>query len=330
MRKRNILIGGFIVIIFAGLMGAWVVYDTFFNNETVELSTLNTGIAFASNRDGAWHIYVLDTDGTLLNVTPQEGGYDYFPSWAFDGEMLNFLSSRQGDAMGPGQVMVDGSEFAVLDIVGAIMSVAQSQRFDWDPTWSANGQQAWSKIANLNLDLYLIDDETGEEVRLTSDAPAGARDWFISWSPDGRHIVYSTDRNNAKEDVYLIDTQSADLTPIRLTTDETIDDFHPAWTLAGDAVVYVADYDDGMMDGVVQLYMMDQDGQNQRPVGETVVAWDPIYSADGSQMIYVSNESGTWSLYLMDVASGHVQQLTDDAGDDLFPVWRPVPVDTTE
>ncbi len=324
------MIIGFVLIV--GIIGGigWLVYDTFFNNETVTLSNLNSGIAFTSNRDGEWHIFILEPDGQVRNLTPQAGGFDYFPSWAFDGEMLNFLSTRHGNEMGPAQVRADGTAFEILDIVSAIMSVARSQRFDWDPVWSVNGQQGWSKIADLNLELYVLDPISGEEIRLTSDRPAGARDWFMSWSPDGRYIAYSTDRNGGREDIYLIDLQSEEKTPIRLTDDETIDEFHPAWTLNGEGIVYVSDSADGLMVGQIQLYMMDETGDNKRPLGNEVVAWDPIYSADGSQMVYVSNESGTWSLYLMDVASGEVRQLTDDSGDDLFPVWQPVPADTAD
>jgi TolB protein len=51
---------------------------------------------------------------------------------------------------------------------------------------------------------------------------------------------------------------------------------------------------------------------------------DPAYSADGSEVVYMSNEDGHWHIYLMNADGTNVRRLTEGDADYLFPVWRPV------
>ncbi|MEX2160991.1 MAG: hypothetical protein WD751_03670 [Anaerolineales bacterium] len=52
--------------------------------------------------------------------------------------------------------------------------------------------------------------------------------------------------------------------------------------------------------------------------------WDdvqPAANSDGSQVAFASNRAGKWDLYLLDLASGATQQLSDDAAYDGSPSW---------
>lgn len=343
-RRRFVLIfTGFVLLGGLGVFG-FLTLRLLFPPATQDLHSSNSGIAFTSNRDGGqWGIYLLEADGSIRRLTPLDDvatpetctqetqgegrcRFDYFPSFSFDGRMINFLTNRGGSEMEPGQVRPDGSDFQVLDILSAIASVAAEERFDWDPAWAVNGGLGWSKISQLNLEIYLRPAGDVGEFRITSDGINGPRDWFMAWSPDGQVATFSSDRAG-NENIYRVDV--ADLLDgegfeVMQLTDNPVDDFHPSWTLDGEQILFLSDVDDGLLYGEVQLFLMDPDGRNQRPVGDAVVQADPVYSADGTQMVYISNESGTWSLYQMDLASGEITRLTDDSGDDLFPVWGPV------
>jgi Tol biopolymer transport system component len=350
MNRWNILLGGggLLVLILLGVVGFFVL-RLLFQPATVELTDKHSGLAFLSDRDdGYWGIYVLDSDGEIRRLSPLYDGdidepcdestrgsehcmFDYFPSYAFDGEMLNFLTNREDLNMGPGQVRLDGSDFAALDVVGALASVALDERFDWDPNWASNGWLGWSKIETLNLEIYVAEPGGGNERRITRDGINGPRDWFLAWSPDGQSFVFSSDREGT-EDVYRVDVadlQSAeniDDIPIMQLTDNPVDDIRAVWSLDGETIMFISDLNDALLDGQVQLFLMNPDGSDQRPLGDDTFEGGAVYSADGTQAVYISNESGTWNLYLLDVESGDIQQLTDDAGNDLFPVWGPIPV----
>jgi len=55
-------------------------------------------VAFASNRDGRWHIWVANADGTKARrLTSTNKGADTSPRWAPNGKTIVFTSDRTGD-----------------------------------------------------------------------------------------------------------------------------------------------------------------------------------------------------------------------------------------
>lgn len=53
-------------------------------------------VAFMSQRDGNWEIYVINTDGSNLQRLTNDPGQDGLPAWSPDGEAIAFVSSREG------------------------------------------------------------------------------------------------------------------------------------------------------------------------------------------------------------------------------------------
>jgi len=86
MSKRNFLIIWFTFM----LVASFVV-----NNEVYSQNSNSNGkIAFASNRDGDYEIYLIDSDGTGLTQLTNNDYDDTQPSWSNDGLRLALVSNR--------------------------------------------------------------------------------------------------------------------------------------------------------------------------------------------------------------------------------------------
>ena len=66
------------------------------------------------------------------------------------------------------------------------------------------------------------------------------------------------------------------------------------------------------------------DGQCGRPLTKgSAQEKQPAFSADGKQIAFASDSSGTFQIYVMDVASGRRTQITNEADGASYPSWSP-------
>lgn len=139
-------------------------------------------IAFQSDRDGDFDIYIMTVDGRntrkLLNTPVDET----MPAWSPDGEWLIFASDVRNDGGADLlRVRADGTELAL---------VYSSGDYNAEPRWSPDGvivfttgraadASTW-EIARVNLD--------GTDFRLLTEN--SIRDYAPTLSPDGSTIAY--------------------------------------------------------------------------------------------------------------------------------------------
>jgi TolB protein len=91
-------------------------------------------IAFMSNRDGTWEIYVMGIDGTGLKRLTNNAANDGLPTWSPDGRTIAFVSN-QGGAWSVWTMNPDGSNRRKLFAIGG-----EGLRFDWQ-----HERISWSK-----------------------------------------------------------------------------------------------------------------------------------------------------------------------------------------
>jgi Tol biopolymer transport system component len=281
-------------------------------------------LIFAGDRDrtedSTWDVMLLNPAGAVRNLTAGSPGNDYFISWDFKSERLNFISDRTG-ALGPTQIEPDGTGLRSLSVLDAVTTLFFEGRLDWDPSWSPDNKHLlWSSLRDLNLELYTSDNTPGATVTRLTDTPA--RDWFPAWSPDGKQIAFTSDRTG-NEDLYVINADGSGLHQI--TTNEAIDT-QPMWSLDGKTLMFVSERQNFLSTGIVDFYLIASDGEESdvKPLAQgEVFEGDPLWSPDGKSLVYISNQGGKWSLYQRDIASGSDHRLTDESYNALFPAWRP-------
>jgi hypothetical protein len=171
------------------------------NTDGVCWSPDGTQIAFESNTDGDYDIYVMNANGGAPeNLTSDNAGPDRDPTWSPDGEFLAFASDRES----PGfldvyRMGVDGSD--------AVRLTQNANSFA--PAWSPDGSMiAFISNRNQDNDLFLMNaDGTNEHVLTASDGIAEDRD--PTWTPDGRLITFSSNRDSGEFDIYAIQPSGA-------------------------------------------------------------------------------------------------------------------------
>jgi len=140
-------------------------------------------IAFESNRDGNWEIYVAAPDGSNPMRLTMAPGPDIHPAWSPDNRRIAFTSHRDG----PSSIYVmdrDGRNTKPLvRLPSARLAV-----------WSPDGESLFFVAERGgNDELYRKNLGTGETVSLTpSAAKDGIHIWHPTISPDGRWLAYVT------------------------------------------------------------------------------------------------------------------------------------------
>ncbi len=144
----------------------------------------------------------------------------------------------------------------------------------------------------------------------TNSAPA--------WSPDGTKIMFMSSMFGNPE----LFVAEADGTRPRRVTHSTGADTSAAYNpKTGQQVVFVSD-----RDGLPQLYTMDADGSDltKIPLPDMGYVIDPAWSPNGQLLAFSwRRPSGNYDIYVMDIASHALVELTRDAARNERPSWAP-------
>ncbi|HSC48354.1 MAG TPA: DPP IV N-terminal domain-containing protein, partial [Gammaproteobacteria bacterium] len=157
------------------------------------------------------------------------------------------------------------------------------------------------------VDLYSLDTRApgAQPQQLTFTT---RRDWSPAVSPDGRRIVFASDRTGFNE-IWVADSDGGN--SLKLTAFSGPYVGNPAWSPDGRQVVFDAPAVDGNFD----LYAVDAAGGAPRRL-TTDAAEDrfPHFSPDGSWIYFSSRRSGAWEIWRMPATGGGAEQVTFKGG----------------
>jgi tricorn protease len=204
---------------------------------------------------------------------------------------------------------------ATLFVITAISAFGREARLVRYPNYH-NGRIVFTYLGDI-----WTADENGQNVqRLTVNR---ARDVYARFSPDGKWIAFSSDRNG-NLDVFLM--PSAGGTAKQLTT-HSADDTVLGWTPDSRSVLFSSNRGEDFMP---QLYLVSIDGGMPTKAG-TDMGVQAAYSPDGQRLAYNQKSQVYWRKYyrgayqsdimIMDVASKKFTQVTDFDGLDSWPMW---------
>jgi len=134
-----------------------------------------------------------------------------------------------------------------------------------------------------------------------------------SWSPDGRLVAFSATKGGFS-DLFLYDL---DRDTLRQITSDAFADLHPAWSPDGSRIAFATDRfstDLSLLKaGRYGLAILDPATGRIEPVptfdrGKSI---NPQWAPDGRHVVFLSDRTGLTNVYVVDVTSGRLTQLTD-------------------
>jgi TolB protein len=256
-------------------------------------------IAYQSNRDGNFEIYLADVArGWEFNLT-QHPADDMMPAWSPDGEKLAFVSFRAGE---------QEQEIYLLSMTtGEIQRLTTHLGSDFGPVWSPDGNFiVYESFDEQRKVLAILDVNTGARRMVMPEHSSYAR--HPVWSPDSQTIAFYGDDRRDPE-LFLL--RVGERTPVRLTQN-IVNDRNPVWSPDGEWLAFYANYDANQ--DVYGLHL--DSGLLVRFTFSLSIDDLPAWSPSGDYLAFVSEQTGQPEIHLLALDCA----LPSGAPDSLLPV----------
>jgi TolB protein len=271
-------------------------------------------IAFTSNRDGNWEIYISSiTDDEIRRVTHNTQAIDLDPVWSPMGDAIIYESQRG-----------DNWDLYLFDLnTGEERQLTFSQGNDVNAFWAHNGSRiVYQSDRDGFWQVYELNVTTLVE-RLLSDGVGD--DHAPEYSNDDQHIAFRSYRDGNNSVVYSMDADGANVTRI---SDPAGNALNHSWAPDDQLIGYESN-----MDGDDDIYVYDLGTETTRKVTENETdEYAPTWVCGAPVLVFTSNVTEDSNLFQasalpIEAASidvmGEAQQITFDPESDQFPLDSP-------
>jgi Tol biopolymer transport system component len=184
--------------------------------DSLSWSPNSASIAFVSEINGNYDIYVMQVDGSYLKRLTNDPSDDWSPEWSPDGTRIAFLSRRGEYMMGPtpeGKCgLASGCGYPKTYTMKSdgtdVKRLIESPGTDWYAKWSPDS----AKIVLVserdgNPEIYIVNPDGTGLVRLTDNK---FEDSSPVWSTDGTQIAFTSKRNGYLN-IYVMNTNGTNV-----------------------------------------------------------------------------------------------------------------------
>jgi TolB protein len=203
-------------------------------------------------------IWIADTGGTNQRLLIDGPAWYWLPRWSPDGQWIVFTIDLEHGVGAQAGVMPP--EFGYGQPVG--------------------GGQLQAVIPNIDV-WRMKADGTTEPERLTTDP---AEDRSGAYSPDGKHLLFDSTRQEGKTALYVTDADGSNATRITFFGDE----WGGTWSPDGTAIAFHAHPDNNSDIYVTSFPPL---GPPRRLTNDEAVDWTPAWSPDGSRIAFLTDRS---------------------------------------
>ena len=274
-------------------------------------------IAFASNRDGNWEIYLMNSDGSNPHNVTNNPATDSHPSWSPDGSKIVFQSERAGNF----EIYVmnsDGSEQKRL---------TEDRGVDHSPAWSPDGTKiAFVSDRRGRQSVWTMNSEDGSELEDVTGSYVNSR--WPTWGPRSRTLAYETGH-----DVRILRIDDVQLNEKIVDKNNFFDGFFVGWldwSPDGKKLALISNHQE-RTEFTRLLYTSQLDGFRFRRVYDNPSGLPyerPSWAPDSNMIVFSVKdaEDGDWDIQVVDFTTRETWRLTNDPdnpADDMLPDWEP-------
>jgi TolB protein len=252
-----------------------------------------------------YRLVVADQDGENETVILQSADPIMSPAWSPDSRRLAYVSFENDRSSVWVQTLRTGNRIQVSNKPG----------INGAPSFSPDGRQLALTLGGIdgNLDIHVLDLSTRQTRRLTTHR---AIDTEGSWSPDGRHIYFTSDRSGGPQ-VYRV--PAAGGTPERVTFEGSYN-ARPRLSPDGKRLAVVH-----LDRGNYRIAVMDVRSKELLVVSAGQQDESPSFAPNSDTLIYATRQARNGVLETV-TADGLIRQrVSSGQGDVREPVWSPFP-----
>ncbi|HIG57309.1 MAG TPA: hypothetical protein EYQ18_25605 [Candidatus Handelsmanbacteria bacterium] len=302
--------------------------DLGFSNLRPQLSPDGKKLAYLSTRKRQYGPHML----VVRDLETEEDEVVAFPvaastvDWSADGQKLLFSRIDRADKYGSRQADIYEYDFTVdepgflHDMIWALPAMVAATAPETPrikqlthglraryPTYSPDGE--WiafvkNKGTNNNLGMMRAD---GSDLRYLTDFQDGAQVYTPRFSPDGKRLVFSISRQGQR------DIAMVDLVGVAVQAGNRVTAAEPKASVVQEGLA--SEWTEVLAAEKVSLLGSSFKGVIATPGTDR----DPVWSADGKQVVFTSDYSGIFNVYALDLGTQTLRQITNVIGGAFNP-----------
>ena len=263
-------------------------------------------IAFQSNRDGPYHIYLMNADGSNLRQLTSGDNDDRHPNWSPDGKTI---------AVDTGSEI--RREIALIDVASKnrtqLTKLGMTAQF---PSYSPDGKTIAFFLYNLGtMDLWTVGKDGGNPAAVTRQLATEANSQCTfachaaRWSPDGSRVAFS-DGDNARV-LLMASLVSGSTTPISPDDEKS----HFPVFLTDGRIVYVTEHITANQ-SYTDLWVVDPNdtAAARTEFAQNIQAQGPFeLNKDGTELLFFSPRTGNFEIYAVTLDAAGKAALAEKA-----------------
>lgn len=228
-------------------------------------------VAFTSNRDGNWEIYISAVEeDAIRRITYNTTAVDTDPMWSPTGERIVYESNRDGNW-----------ELYVFDLeTGVETRLTDHEANDVNAFWSYDGRKiVFQSDRDGFWQIYELDLDT-LETRLLSDGLGD--DHGPQYTRDGRTIVFQSYRDGDNSTLYMMDADGGN---VRRISDPEGNAVNPALSPDDRLIAYNSN-----LDGDDDIYIYDiETGMTRLLTNNDIPDYAPTWWCDAPVVVFTSD-----------------------------------------